>query len=143
MNSGSYKVDKEFSHVKVSNGLVAKSGASSAIAAAVSLSKADSGGLFSVAKTSAYAITLPVPEQGLSFEFFVLDTGANAVTISNGSAHLFGSVSVNNVSTAMTGTTITLTASGSVGDNIKFQGVDSTHYLVSGSCIAAADITVA
>jgi hypothetical protein len=73
----------------------------------------------------------------------VLDTGANAVTISDGAAHLFGIASVANVNTAMTGTTLTLTATGSVGDWVSFEGIDATHYLVNGACIAAADITIA
>ena len=50
---------------------------------------------------------------------------------------------MNNVQTAMTGTTISLASGGSVGDWIEFEGIDATHYLVTGACIAAADITVA
>ena len=114
-----------------------------AIAAARTLTAADSGGVFTVAKTSAYAITLPTPAQGLYFKFMVLDTGANAVTISDGSAHLFGVVSINNVSTAMTGTTLTLASAGSVGDWVCFEGISATQYLVTGACIAAADIAIA
>lgn len=126
-----------------SAGIVAKSATAAAITTTRTLTSSDSGGCFSVAKTSAYAITLPTPAQGLRFKFMVLDTGANAVTISNGSAHLFGTVSVNNVSTAMTGTTLSLASAGSVGDWVEFEGIDATHYLVTGACIAAADITIA
>lgn len=115
----------------------------SAIAAARTITAAESGGVFTVAKTSAYAITLPTPQQGLRFKFMVLDAGANAVTISDGSAHLKGVVSVNNTNTAMTGTTITLASAGSVGDWVAFEGIDATTYLVTGACIAAAKITVA
>lgn len=124
-------------------GLIAKSKQSSSIAAATVLTASDSGGVFKVAKTGAYAITLPTPAQGICFKFMVLDTGANAVTISDGSAHLKGMVSVNNVSTAMTGTTITLAATGSIGDWIEICGIDSTTYLVTGACKDAADITIA
>lgn len=126
-----------------SAGIVAKSATAAAITEARTLTSADSGGCFSVAKTSAYAITLPTPAQGLRFRFMVLDTGANAVTISDSAAHLFGAVSVNNVSTAMSGTTLSLASGGSVGDWVEFEGIDATHYLVSGACIAAADITIA
>lgn len=126
-----------------SAGVVAKSATAAAITTTRALTSADSGGCFSVAKTSAYAITLPTPAQGLRFKFMVLDTGANAVTISDGSAHLAGTVSVNNVSTAMTGTTLSLASGGSVGDWVEFEGIDATHYLVTGACIAAADITIA
>lgn len=124
------------------SGLVAKSQTAAAITTTRTLTAADSGGVFSVAKTSAYAITLPTPAQGLRFKFMVLDTGANIVTISNGSAHLMGAVSINNVSTAMTGTTLGLASGGSVGDWVEFEGIDATHYLVTGACIAAADITI-
>lgn len=127
----------------VASGLCAKSDTAAAITGVTTISARDSGGVFSVAKTGAYAITLPTPAQGLTFTFMVLDTGANAVTISNGSAHLYGALNINNTLTAATGTTITLAASGSVGDWVKFQGIDATHYLVTGACIAAGDITVA
>ena len=130
-------------NVIASKGFLAKSNRAAAITTTDTLTADDSGGIFSVAKTSAYAITLPTPQQGLMFKFMVLDTGANIVTISNGSAHLFGTVSVNNVSTAMTGTTLSLASGGSVGDWVQFEGIDSTHYLVTGACIAAADITIA
>lgn len=124
-------------------GLRAVSATAAAIVTTRTLTAADSGGVFSVAKTSAYAITIPTPAQGLDFTLMVLDTGANAVTVSNGSAHLFGVASVNNVSTAMTGTTLTLASAGAVGDWVRFQGIDATHYLVTGACINAADITIA
>lgn len=123
-------------------GLVAKSATAADITEARTLTAADSGGVFSVDKQTAYAITLPTPAQGLKFKFMVLDTGANAVTISNSSAHLFGVVSVNNVSTAMTGTTLSLASGGSVGDWVEIEGIDATHYLVTGACITAADIAI-
>jgi hypothetical protein len=125
------------------SGFVAKSLQAAAITTTRVLTIADSGGCFSVAKTTAYAITLPTPAQGIRFKFLVLDTGANIVTISDGAAHLMGVVSVNNVNTAMTGTTLSLASGGSVGDWVEFEGIDATHYLVTGACIAAADITIA
>ncbi len=129
--------------VTASKGLVAKSSTAAAITTARTLTAADSGGIFSVAKTSAYAIALPTPAQGIRFKFMVLDTGAFAVTISNASAHLFGLVSVGNTNTAMTGTTLSLVATGAVGDWVEFCGIDATHYLVTGACITAAKITIA
>lgn len=124
-------------------GLIKKSSSAAAISAARVLTLSDSGGCFTVAKTSAYAITLPTPQQGLRYKFLVLDTGANAVTISDGANHFLGTVSINNVSTAMTGTTITLTATGSVGDWVEVEGISATQWHVTGACIAAADISIA
>lgn len=133
----------ETATVTANKGFMAKSTQAAAITTTRVLTAADSGGIFSVAKTSAYAITLPTPQQGLMFKFVVLDTGANAVTISDGSAHLLGVASINNVSTAMTGTTLTLASAGAVGDWVQFEGISATQYLVTGACINAADITIA
>jgi len=124
-------------------GLIAKSASAAAITTTRVLTAADSGGVFSVDKGSAYAITLPTPAQGLRFKFLVLDTGANIVTISDGSAHLNGIVSVNSVGTVMTGTTLSLASGGALGDWVEFEGIDATHYLVTGACLNAADITIA
>jgi hypothetical protein len=125
-------------------GLVAKSSTSSAIDAATTLSASDSGGVFTVAKTSAYAVTLPTPAQGLYFKFMILDTGAFAVTFSNGSAHLFGQIQeAGTVPIAMTGTTLTAVATQAVGDWLCFEGIDATHYLVTGSSITASKFTIA
>lgn len=125
------------------SGFVANSKQAAAITTTRVLTAADSGGIFSVAKSGAYAITLPTPAQGIRFKFLVLDTGANAVTITDGAAHLMGVVSVNNVNVAMTGTTLSLVSAGSVGDWVEFCGIDATHYLVTGACIAAGKITIA
>lgn len=124
-------------------GLLQKSTQAAAITTTRVLTIDDSGGVFSVAKTSAYAITLPTPAQGMRFKFLVLDTGANIVTISDGAAHLNGIVSVNSVNTVMTGTTLSLASGGALGDWVEFVGIDATHYLVTGACLNAADITIA
>jgi len=119
-----------------------KSSSTSAIALAATLTAADSGSCFSVAKTSVYTITLPTPRQGLMFKFFALDTGANIVTITDGAAHLYGTVDVAGTPVIMTGTNILLASGSGIGDWVQFDGVDATHYLVSGACVGALDITV-
>jgi hypothetical protein len=129
--------------VTCSKGLVAKSNSAAAITTTRALTAADSGGIFSIAKTSAYAITLPTPAQGIRFKFVALDTGANIVTISDGSAHLIGMADVTGTPVAMNGTTLSLASGGSIGDWVEFEGIDATHYLVTGACKDAADITIA
>ncbi len=124
-------------------GLIQKSFQASAIAGARTLTGADSGGVFTVAKTSAYAITLPTPAQGINFKFMVLDAGANAVTITDGSAHFMGVVDVAGTPVIMTGTTLSLVATGGIGDWVSMEGIDATHYLVNGTCVTAAKITMA
>lgn len=116
----------------------------SAISGAVTLTAADSGGVFGLAKTSAYAVTLPTPAATLKFKFMVVDTGAFAVTFSDGSAHLYGQIQeAGTIPIAMTGTTITAVATQSVGDWIFFEGISATQYLVTGSSIVASKWTVA
>lgn len=122
---------------------------STAISGAVTLTAAD-GGNYTVAKTAGYAITLPPPQQGLNFKFVALDTGANAVTISDGSAHLFGTVvdgpaamlQIGNNAGNVGLSEITLASANDVGDHVIFEGVDSTHYIVYGASLQASKITV-
>jgi hypothetical protein len=126
------------------SGLRAVSATAAAITGATTLAAADSGGVFSLAKTSAYAVTLPTPSQGMTFKFLVIDTGSFAVTFSDGSAHLYGQINeAGTIPIAMTGTTLTGASGQSVGDWICFEGIDATHYLVTGSAIVASKWTIA
>lgn len=119
------------------------SATAAAIAGVTTLTSADSGGCFSVAKTSAYTITLPAPAQGMRFKFMILDAGANIVTIASSGANLYGQLSIANVATQVNGSTNVLSAAtASIGDWVEFEGIDSTHYLVTGACKDAADLSV-
>ena len=114
-----------------------------AITTTRTLTAADSGGTFSVAKTSAYTVTLPAPLQGLRFKFLILDAGANVVTFASSGANVFGMLNINNVLTQVNGSTNVLSAAtASIGDWLEFVGIDSTHYLVTGGCKDAADLSV-
>ena len=123
-------------------GLLARSTTAAAIATTRVLTIADSGGCFTVAKTSPYTITLPAPQQGLQFHFLVLDTGANVVTIASTGVNCTGTLDINNVLTAATGTNCLLASGGSIGDNVHYYGIDATHYMIVGHCIAAADLSM-
>jgi len=116
-----------------------------AIAGVTILANSDSGTWFTVAQTSAYAITLPDPPvAGVNYKFMVITAGANVVTISNGSAHLFGTI-INDITSVIpaTGTTLTLaSAVTAVGDNIEIYGLDATHYMVKAVTSAAGGITI-
>ena len=119
---------------------------SAAIAGVTVVASAQSGTWFTVAQTSAYAITLPTPPTaGLYYKFAVITAGAFNVTISNGSAHLFGTI-VNDVTSVLpaTGTTLTFaTGAAAVGDSIEIYGLDATHYFVRAVTSAAGGITIA
>lgn len=126
------------------SGFTPKSLSAAAITTTRSLTAQDSGCCFSVAKTSAYTITLPTPAQGIRFKFLVLDTGANIVQIAAGSAICYGNIcEAGTAPIAMTGSTVSLASGNSVGDWVEFEGIDATHWLVTGSSIAASDITIA
>ena len=126
------------------SGITPKSLSAAAITTTRTLSAQDSGCCFSVAKTSAYTITLPTPAQGIRFKFLVLDTGANIVQIAAGSAICYGNIcEAGTAPIAMTGSTVSLASGNSVGDWVEFEGIDATHWLVTGSSIAASDITIA
>ena len=117
-----------------------------AIAGVTAVTSAQSGTWFTVAQTSAYAITIPdPPTAGLYYKFAVITAGAFDVTVSNGQAHLFGTI-VNDVTSVIpaTGTTLTV-ANGvaAVGDTIEIYGLDATHYLVKAVTSANGGITVA
>lgn len=114
---------------------------SRAISAARTLTNADSG-VYTVAKTSVYTITLPAPQQGLRFKFIAMDTGNNDVTIAAPSTYLNGSFSEGAVTTGVAAkTNIVFTGANAIGDWIEVEGITSALYLVSGSAATAGDIT--
>lgn len=130
--------------LQISNGLIVKSTTGCAISGATTLTSKDSGGIFYVAKTSAYAISLPTPEQGMKFKFVIQDAGAFAVTISTGSADLVGIINdAGTLLNVLADTTITLVATGNVGDYICIDCIDADNVLVSGACMTTNKITVA
>ena len=124
-------------------GIRPTSATAAAIAANRTLTVADSGGIFTVAKTGVYTITLPVPAQGLNFKFLVIDTGANIVTILATGAICFGMLTEAGATpTVMTGTTILATSGQVIGDWLQVEGIDATHWLVTGSTLVAASFTI-
>lgn len=127
--------------INVIPGLRATSGLQGTIDAAVTLTEADSGGVFLVAKTGVYTISLPAPKQGLRFKFMVADTGTNVVTIAAPSTNISGSTSQGAVTTNTSGSTNVLLTSGqAAGDWVELEGISSALYLLSGSAATASDI---
>ena len=110
------------------------------------LTNAESGTWFIVDQGAAFAITLPTPPSaGVNFKFVIGTAGANNVTISNGSAHLFGTIS-NDITSVIpaTGTTLTFaTGTAAIGDSVEVYAIDATHYFVKAITSAAGGITVA
>jgi len=126
-------------------GLILRGGA---IAAPTTITNGDSGTTYLVTQPGAGtdAITLPDPPlPGAKFKFAIGTADAGGVTISNGSAHLFGTI-INDTASVLpaTGTTLTFVGgTAAVGDTISIEGVDATHYLVSARTSTAGGITIA
>lgn len=116
------------------------------ISGATVLTNADSGTFYAVQQTSAYAITLPTPPSvGTNYRFVIETAGAFNITISNGSAHLIGTI-VNDVTSVIPATGATLTfASGAaaVGDSIEIVAITATRYAVRAFTSTAGGITIA
>jgi len=117
------------------------------IAGALVLTNSDSGTWYSVTQSGAalYAITLPnPPSPGVNYKFIIDTAAAFDVTISNGAAHLFGSI-INDVTSVLpaTGTTLTMVGgTAAVGDSIEIYAIDATHYYVKAITSTAGGITV-
>ena len=117
-----------------------------AIAAVTTVTNSQSGTLFTVSQAAAYAITIPTPPvPGVSFKFFLRTAGANSVTITNGSAHFFGTI-VNDVTSVLpaTGTTLTfVTGTAAIGDSIEIYALNATTYMVKAVSSTNGGITIA
>jgi hypothetical protein len=125
------------------DGLIVQSNTAAAITAERVLAAADSGGVFSIAQTSTYGITLPAPAQGLSYKFVLVAAGAFTVTITATGAYLYGIHHVDGASVSINATTSIVFVSGTavVGDIVELYGVDSTHWMARIHISATGGVT--
>jgi hypothetical protein len=134
--------------VSISGLVTASAVTNPAITAATTLTRADSGGIFSVSQAAAYDIDLPSPlGPGLKYNFYLTAPGAFNVTITvAGAAATFVGTIVNDVTSVLpaTGSTLTFASGASVlGDNIEITSISGTLYLVRAVSSAAGGITIA
>ena len=119
-----------------------------AITSATTLTLADSGGIFTVAQSSAYDIDLPSPTTGagLRFLFQLVSPGANAVTVTvaGGAATFEGSIQTDAACIVATGSTLTF-ASGValLGDWIEAISTGTGKYFIRATSSANVGITIA
>ena len=138
-----------FNGVAATLGLRTKSTTAVAITGATALTLADSGGIFSVAQSSAYDVDLPSPTSGpgCRYTFYLTAPGAFNVTLTvlGGAATFVGTI-VNDVTSVIPATGATLTfASGvsALGDSIDVMSIATNLYLVRAVTQAAGGITIA
>lgn len=132
------------------NGLrVAAGNTAVAITGATTLKLSDSGGIFTVAQSSAYAVTLPSPTTGAGtrFLFQLVSPGAFNVTLTvAGGAATFEGTIQNDVTSTLPATGGTFTwASGTaaLGDWIEVISTSTSKYFARTSSSAAGGITIA
>jgi len=147
-NTGAQSVSGNFvaSGGATITGLRTLGNTATAITAARVLTALDSGGVFTVAQSSAYAVTLPTPAgAGVRFTLQLVSPGAFNVTVVATGCTFEGTI-VNDVTSVLpaTGTTFTF-ASGTaaLGDNIEFISTSATKYFARAVSSAAGGITIA
>lgn len=129
-------------------GLRVASAGATAITTTRAMTLADSGGVFTVAQSSAYDIDLPSPTTGAGFHaiFQLVSPGANNVTITvAGSAATFeGTITIDGATIPATGSTLTFATGASVlGDNIEVWSTSTSKYFVRAIASGAGGITIA
>jgi hypothetical protein len=115
------------------------------IAAATTLTAADSGKTIVLTGIVGYAITLPAPAAGLKYKFIVQDLFATTDwVITATGAIMYGSVMELSTVQAVAGaTTINLElAADTIGDWVQVES-DGTNWYVSGAMAQAASVTPA
>ncbi len=113
------------------------------ISGATPVAISDSGTLYTIQQTSAYAITLPNPALPGTYFMFMLDTiGAFAVTISNTDAELFGTITNSTGTVTSNGTTLTIANGAVKGDSIIVRAINATTYWVVSITSTAAGIAI-
>lgn len=125
------------------------SASDTAIAAAVSLTLGDSGGIFTAAQSSAYTITLPTPSgaagpAGFEFTIQLVSPGAFDISIV-ATGCTFEGIIQNDVTSTLPATGSTLKfASGTaaLGDTIRFRSTGAGKYNVLAISSANGGITV-
>jgi hypothetical protein len=147
-NSGTSVIGATGASTSFAVGLQQKSSSATAITTTRVLTVADSGGIFTVAQSSAYDIDLPSPTGGAGYHFLfqLVSPGAFNVTITvAGAAATFEGTISNAVTSVLpaTGSTLTFASGVSVlGDNIEIFSTGTGKYFVRAITSAAGGITI-
>jgi hypothetical protein len=122
---------------------VATSGAT-AITTTRAVTKADSGGVFTVSQAAAYTITVATPAgAGERYLFQLVSPGANNVAIVATGCTFEGTITIDAATIPATGSTLTFaTGAAILGDNIELVSTSTTKFLVRAIGSGAGGITI-
>lgn len=127
------------------SGLRVATGGATAITTTRAVTKADSGGVFTVAQGSAYTVTVATPAgAGERYLFQCVSPGAFDVSLVATGCTFEGTITIDAATIPATGSTLKF-ASGAaaLGDNIELVSTSATKFLVRAIAQAAGGITIA
>lgn len=126
------------------SGLRVGTGGATAITTTRAVTKADSGGVFTVAQSSAYTITCATPGgAGERYLFQLVSPGANDVSIVATGCTFEGSIAIDGATIVATGSTLKFATGASLlGDTIELISTSATKFLVRAFASGAGGITI-
>jgi hypothetical protein len=127
------------------NGLRIVSNTATAITTTTGLLATDSGGIFTVAQSSAYTITAPTPAgAGVRYLLQCVSPGAFDVSIVATGCTFEGTITIDGATIPATGSTLKFASGAAVlGDNIELISTGTAKYFVRAIGSGAGGITIA
>ncbi len=125
-------------------GIVAKTNGATAITTTRAVTRVDSGGVFTVAQSSAYTVTVAQPSAaGERYQFQLIAPGAFDISLVATGCTFEGTITIDAATIPATGSTLKF-ASGSaiLGDNIEIISTSTTKFLVRAIGSGAGGITI-
>ncbi len=126
------------------SGLRVATGGATAITTTRAVTKADSGGVFTVGQGSAYTITCATPGgAGERYLFQLVSAGANDVSLVATGCTFEGTITIDSATIPATGSTLKFASGASVlGDSIELISTSATKFLVRAIASGAGGITI-
>lgn len=133
-----------FSNVAGVRGAVVKTNGATAITTTRAVTRADSGGIFTVAQSSAYTITIATPlAAGERYLFQLVSPGAFDVSIVATGCTFEGTITIDAATIPATGSTLKFASGAAVlGDNIELVATSTTKFFVRAIGSGAGGITI-
>lgn len=126
------------------SGIVANTGGATAITTTRAVTRADAGGNFTVAQSSAYTITVAQPlGAGERYVFQCVSPGANDVSLVATGCTFEGTITIDAATIPATGSTLKFASGAAIlGDNIELISTSTTKFLVRAIGSGAGGITI-